>query len=495
MQRLARVLAAVLAVALIAGAAVVFVRAQVLKSAPSPIIEPRVQSRSFSPQAESERRRQVRFSFALREDGPAAVRILDADDRPIADPDVEQRGRRVVAVWDGRLPDGELAADGLYRFLIDLPGQRRSIRMPDPIRLDATPPTIVSDAASGQRISPGLEGSAGTYAFRLEADEPVRIVLDVRRIDPDGAAQLIRRETRPRWTRSRDLAWAADRGRGPATRIGPYVERGSYIVGWRAQDRGGNVVVAPTAVEPGALAPAQVVGVETVALRPGSLAPVTLLADVDLVRHRPGATFPGPVEARASGAPGAIALPAADPGLYAVEATAGAWSAWAPEAVPGRAPVLLMAPLYSWQAANPDDADLSGFPDVPPAPLGLDRPLPEGITAGIAALARTGAEARRTLRRPLGSVTDASIERRGVPRTARVVVIAEAPVWTEGLVRTLRAFQRRGGIVVVLDDASLTRLAVRSGGAIVLGADARPGSSALPVVRSLRAARAALTSR
>ena len=477
-ERPLRILAALVMIALVAGAAVVFVRAQELKSAPSPIVGPRIASPTFSPDAYRPMRRQATLSVGLRKSEPARVVILDRDDEEVAAPETRQRGRRIRASWDGRLPSGELAPDGPYRFAIELPAQDRTIRIPDPIILDATPPEVESDAKPGQRIAPGLEGSAGTYAFTLSADEPVKFRLDVRQIQPDGADRLIRRESGVQFQLRKELTWSADAGNLPLAKTGKPVGPGSYIVGWKAEDRGGNIVTAPAVVRPGELAPAEVVSVETVALTQ-ALEPVTLLADVTLIQHRAGREFPGAVVARAKGAPGAVELPPSAAGLYTVAITGGGWTAWAPLAVPGGAPVLVMEPLYSLQAANPTDADASGFPDVPPDALALDRPLAPGQESALAALGHVAADARAATRRTVGAITDRRIEDAGVPRRTRVLIIANAPVWTPGLYAALRRFHARGGLIAILDATSLSRRAMRSGDAITIDGQAPADVAAL----------------
>ncbi len=486
-----RILAAVLAALLVAGAAAMFVRAQVVKNAPSPIIAPTIGNRVFSPDAFKPRRREATLTVGLRQRTPAQVVVLDQDDAQVAVAEAEQRGRRIRASWNGRRADGRLAPDGAYRFAIRLPAKDRTIRIPDPIRLDATPPVVESDARPGRYISPGLEGEAGAYRFALRASEPVRFRLDVRQIQPSGAARLIRREARPRWTRAKEMRWAADAGNLPLDAIGEFVGPGSYIVGWKAEDRAGNIVMSPARVEPGQLAPARVVGVRTVQLTP-RLEPLTLLADVELIRHRPDAAFPGSTVARAKGAPGAVRLPRARAGFYAVEITGNGWQGWAPEAVRGRAAVAVLVPLYTWQAANPADADLSGFPDVPPGPLDLDRPLPPEATQAMASLGRTATGLRRGLATGVGAVTDAAVEDRGVPRGVRVLAVAGASVWTDGLLARLAAFQRRGGTLLVLGDDAFTRAATRSGNGITIVRRTTPALDALAPARTIDEARAAL---
>jgi hypothetical protein len=490
-ERSLRIVAALLMLGLVAGAAVVFFRAQVLKSAPSPIIAPTVSSPTFSPNAFRPQRRVTTLTVGLRKADRATVVIFDTDDQEIARAETRQTGRRIRATWNGRLPNGQLAPDGPYRFAIRLARQQRTIRIPDPIILDATAPTVESDAKPGQRIAPGLDGAAGTYAFTLSADEPVKFRLDVRQIQPNGAARLLRRETDLRFQRRKDMHWSADTGNLPLDKVGPFVGPGTYIVGWKAEDRGGNLVTAPSVVKPNELAPAQVVGVDTVALTQ-SLEPETLLAEVTLVRQRPGRVFPGITIARAKGAPGAVKLPSAPAGFYVIQISGGGWKAWTPNAIPGGAPVLVMEPLYSWQATNPADADLSGFPDVPPAPLGLDRPLPAGSETQLAALGHVAAEARASTRRRVGAITDRAIEDRGVPAATKVVIISSAPVWTDGLYAALRRFHARGGTIVVLDAISMSRRASRSGGAITIEGQKAADVEALDPIWTISGATSAL---
>lgn len=492
MPRLVRILGAVLLVGLVVGAGGAFVWAQIKKNEPSPIVGPRfLGPRVFSPDAFKPARRGVRLRFALRNPDQVRVVIQNLDDEIIAEAATTRQGPNFVSRWDGTQANGERAPDGRYRFAIELDEARRTILLPDAVVLDATPPTLTSNAKPGARIAPGFEGAAGEYAFTVRADEPVKVRLDVRQVRDDGTARQIRLERRMPFARTSREVWRADRGYLPPDRVGRPAARGSYIVGWVATDRAGNRVVAPPVVEPGRLAPAQVVAVETLALTP-DLVPTTLAATVRLQRHRAGAIFPGPAIARADGAPGDVALPAAPGGFYAIRATAQDWVAWAPEAVPGDERVLLMVPLYSWQAANPTDGDGDGFPDVPPQPLGLDRTFDDAIRDEIAGLARIEARTANGLRSSLGAITDRAIENRGVPRGTRLVVIADAPVWTSGLVERLRRFGARGGRVLILDQRSLRRAAARNGDAIVLGPARRPNFQGIRTIATTARARAFL---
>ena len=487
--RLVRTLGVVLLGGLLIASGGAFLWAQVKKNEPSPIVGPRfLGPRVFSPVAFKPARREVVLRFGLRRPDDIRVVIQDLSGTVVAEAATVREGRNFIARWDGLKANGDRADDGRYRFAIELQEADRVILLPDAVLLDATPPVISSNAKAGQRIAPGLEGSAGEYSFVIRASEPVRLQLDVRQVRRNGTARQIRLERGMQFARISREVWRADRGYLRADQVGRPAARGNYIVGWQATDRAGNRVIAPEQVAPGQLAPAQVVSVETIALTP-DLLPRTLAAEVRLQRHAAGALFPGPAIARADGAPGEVVLPEAEPGLYAVRATARGWEAWAPEAVPGRRAVLLLAPLYSWQATNPADGDDDGFPDVPPQPLGLDRAYDERIVAPLARLARTRDTTQRRLRTNLGSVTDRSIEQDGVPEGVRLLVIARAPVWTPGLIDELRRFSRRGGRVLILDERSFRRAAERTEDAIILGPARRPSLNGVRLVENLSTAR------
>jgi len=134
---------------------------------------------------------------------------------------------------------------------------------------------------------------------------------------------------------------------------------------------------------------------------------------------------------------------------------------------------------------NPTDADLSGFPDVPPAPLPLDRTFASGIETEIATISRTVAATQSSGIHKVGAITDQAIEARGLPRSARVLVITDAPVWTAGLLARLQGFVARGGQVVILDTVSLSRKATLSGNALTIDGAQRADTSVLQPLTSL----------
>jgi hypothetical protein len=147
-----------------------------------------------------------------------------------------------------------------------------------------------------------------------------------------------------------------------------------------------------------------------------------------------------------------------------------------------------VVPTYTWQLANDYDGDGDGFPDAPPQPLLLNRPL--DATAPLRRLARD--------LRPLldahasyGAQTDESFQAHGAPRGARILVLVDADAWTPRMAARVRAFAARGGLVVLLHSPLEHRVA-RVGQALV----AHGVMQAMPlprrVFRSYGAALAAL---
>jgi hypothetical protein len=241
------------------------------------------------------------------------------------------------------------------------------------------------------------------------------------------------------------------------------VPPGSYLLVVEARDLAGNTVRQE----------AGVVRVRGIELTPG-LRVLTPSAQATLARFRVTDEFPGSLQRQTPGAPATLRLPPpARAGLYALNATAGPYTAWSAQAAPGRARVLVVVPTYTWQTANRYDGDLDGVPDAPPGPVRLGRPVP-GVEARLALLAR--GIAPLAARDPVfGAITDAAAETAGIPDTARVLALSGLEVWTDGLVGRLERFRARGGRVLLLDGRAGTR-ARRVGGTLVehVAGDWRP---------------------
>jgi hypothetical protein len=464
MERLQRTLGLASLVALAAGAAAAFVHVEQLK-VEAPLID-RVdfrQGRTFSPLCvragldTRQCRHAARFAIGLPHRTAYDVAIVRTSDgatvRTLA---TDARWRRVVRLsWDGRDRAGALLPDGTYKVRVRLRRYRiwRTINVT--VRLDTTPPVVRLRAAPRATIAP----RSGRYRMRVDGPEEALVRLVVY---PTTAERTIGSNpvyVSARAAIDRTFTWRGVLG-GSAVKSAP---AGTYVVGVRAIDAAGNVTVVPASGAAGSIAPAGIVRVRTVDLRPDGRV-LTTAPTASLVRRRLVNRFPGAFERRVAGPPATLRLPRPGlAGLYVLTASAGGSSVLGYQAVPGGAQTVAVVPTYTWQVANDYDGDGDGFPDAPPQPLLLNRPLD------------AGAQLRRLARdlRPLlaahasyGAQTDESFQAHGAPRGTRILVLVDAEAWTPAMAARVRAFAARGGLVVLLHSPLASRVA-RVGEALV----------------------------
>jgi hypothetical protein len=368
----------------------------------------------------------------------------------------------ISMAWDGRRDDGSLAPDGTYRVQLVFPKQVRTVV--NRIHLDTHPPQVRAQLPTGV-VLPGTGRAA--YTFRLTADEAGSAVATVYRIEPDQSVAEVWRQPIPTPVTARapaTLTWNGQR-RNPAGRAAP----GVYIVGYEVTDRAGNLTRSPETFASGNLGDAAAVRVQNVEVTPsGSVfTPATGPLAYTVGRLNAG----GATTVAQAGTTTVRRVPAAQhAGLYITTATVGGQTGTGYDAEPGLAHTLLVVPSYTWQTANPYDAATDGFPDVPPAPLDLDRPLPDAADA-VRGLVEDAARALRKHPR-YGAITDAELEA-GVPSQVRLLVVAGMQVWTTGFRRAVRQFARSGGRVVYVA-SPLDRFGTVTGDALVVGAVPRP---------------------
>jgi hypothetical protein len=281
----ARIASTVLVVALLAATAAAFVLTQGLKSQPSPIRGTNVDD-VFSPVCACDTETAA-ISFRLREADRLDVAIVDGGDEVVR---TLERGRRYPAGpvqfrWDGRDDAGDVLPEGSYKPRIHLREERQTIVLPNPIRVDVTPPTISSAEARPPVISPDGDRRRDTLSVRYRIDEEARGLLYV-----DGIKRV---ETRfPRETDS--LRWYGRVDGRP-------VERGTYSLALRARDPAGNVGdpfrFPPLVVRYVAL------GRDRITVGAGARFAVRVSADARTVRwtlgRRSGVAVPGTLRLRA----------------------------------------------------------------------------------------------------------------------------------------------------------------------------------------------------
>jgi hypothetical protein len=211
---LARIASTVLVVALLAATGAAFALTQGLKTELSPIYGTDV-APVFSPLCGFDCEK-ASIEFKLRKNDRVDVEIVNGGDvvRTI------ESGRRygagsVVVAWDGRDDAGKLVPEGQYRPRVRLHDDRRVITLPNPIRIDVTPPELQPISSTKLVFSPDGDGRADRVVFRYRLDEPGRAMLLV-----DGERVWL-----TLYPRERDLLIWNGKVRGRLMRPGTYTAR------------------------------------------------------------------------------------------------------------------------------------------------------------------------------------------------------------------------------------------------------------------------------
>lgn len=213
-----------LVVALLGATAAAFAVTERLKLERSPITGTRV-DKVFSPVCECARDVAV-VSFRLRKAGRVTVDVLDSGGRSVR---TLVRGRdekagRVSYTWDGRDEAGRVVPEGTYRPRVRLAEHGRTIVLPNPIRVDTSPPTITLVSLFPRVFSPDGDGRRDRTTARYELDERAYALMLV-----DGRRRVASRFR----TLKGKLVWFGRMG-------GRAVRPGSYGIRLRAVDRAGN---------------------------------------------------------------------------------------------------------------------------------------------------------------------------------------------------------------------------------------------------------------
>jgi hypothetical protein len=210
--------------ALLAATAAAFAVTERLKLERSPITGTRV-DRVFSPVCECARDVAV-VSFVLRKPGVVTIDVIDAEGDSVRNlvRDRDERAGRVSYTWDGRDDGNRVVAEGRYRPRVEIEEHGRTIVLPNPIRVDATPPRIRVTRVSPRIVSPDGDGRSDRVTVGYEVNENARAMLLV-----DGTRRVLGRFRPSRG----GLAWF---GRVNGRPVPP----GIYELRLRALDRAGN---------------------------------------------------------------------------------------------------------------------------------------------------------------------------------------------------------------------------------------------------------------
>ena len=165
-----------LVVALLAATGAAFALTQELKTELSPIYGTDVDG-VFSPLCGFECKK-ASIEFKLRKTDRLDVEIVDGGEVVRTIESGRRYGAGPVAVeWDGRDDAGKLVPEGEYKPRVRLHDDRRVITLPNPIRIDVTPPKLQPVSSTKLVLSPDGDGRADRVVFRYRLNEPGRAML------------------------------------------------------------------------------------------------------------------------------------------------------------------------------------------------------------------------------------------------------------------------------------------------------------------------------
>jgi FlgD Ig-like domain len=219
----ARSLPTLVVFALLGSTAAAFAITEGLKLEKSPIARTAV-DKVIAPGSNTSSRASI--GFFLRKPDRLTVVIVDRHGnvvRTLARSRPAPRGTQQFT-WDGRDDEHLLVPDGTYRPRVHLAHEHRTILLPNPIRMDATPPLIKLVSVAPRVFSPDGDGRRDFPRIQYRTSEKARALIYV-----DGD----RRATVRHYVRAGKFDW-----RGRAVRRLP---AGAYRVTLRAIDLAGNV--------------------------------------------------------------------------------------------------------------------------------------------------------------------------------------------------------------------------------------------------------------
>lgn len=229
---MARLPQTLVVLALLGATAAAFAVTERLKLERSPITGTRV-DKVFSPVCECARD-VAEISFVLRQREQVTVDLLDRDGasvRTLVRRRDEAKGR-VFYTWDGRDDEERVVPEGIYRPRVLLRKNGRTIVLPNPIRVDSTPPRIRIVRVFPRVFSPDGDGRRDRVTVSYTIDEPARAMMLV-----DGMRRVLEKFLRTEGK----LVWF---GRVDGGSVRP----GIYELRLRAIDRAGNRPVRTRAV-------------------------------------------------------------------------------------------------------------------------------------------------------------------------------------------------------------------------------------------------------
>ena len=213
---MARFAPAALVAALLAATALAFAYTESLKLTPSPILGTRVLPKVISPVCDCPTDSAV-IAFRLREADVLDIELIDESGsvvRRLVRRKSQPRGR-VSFTWNGESDARAPVAEGTYRPRVKLRRQHRTIVLPNPIRVDTTPPVIAMTRLAPRVFSPDGDARSDRVVAGYRVDEPARVALYV-----DGTRAVLKKGRKAEGT----IDWFGLRGGKPLPH-GPYALR------------------------------------------------------------------------------------------------------------------------------------------------------------------------------------------------------------------------------------------------------------------------------
>ena len=168
----------VVVLVLLGATAVAFGVSERLKLERAPIAAPDI-TKVFSPVSEGEKAHAT-IGFRLREAGRVSVSVVDAEGdivRDLVDERALPAGGRLETIWDGADENGAIVAEGLYRPRLRLSRDRRTIILPNPIRVDTTAPRVTRMTVRPEFFSPDGDGRNDRVRVGYELNEKANAML------------------------------------------------------------------------------------------------------------------------------------------------------------------------------------------------------------------------------------------------------------------------------------------------------------------------------
>jgi hypothetical protein len=174
----ARVLPIVVVLALLGCTAAAFAVTEGLKLEHSPISNTHV-GKTVAPGSQADRT--VPIGFLLRKPDRVTVEIVNGSGTVVR---TLARSRREPAgnlqfTWNGRNDSREVVPDGTYRPRVHLANAHKTIVLPNPIRMDATPPFIRLASVAPRVFSPDGDFEKDFVRIQYQTSERARALLYV----------------------------------------------------------------------------------------------------------------------------------------------------------------------------------------------------------------------------------------------------------------------------------------------------------------------------